>query len=193
MDTALVGKGSSDPRATIKVGGKTQKTECIKKNLNPVWNEKFIFHEADEQASVVITIEDLDMGGLSSDFMGKVVIPFAQLRKKKPIRIWKRLGNKLAKADTTQRGEIEILLHWKHNPDVKVHKKSGEGFIANMFGGEESDEEAEVDGLEVKESSKTKEQEEEEKKEKEEKDRKLKEVRCTVRRALLIKPFLMLI
>ena len=40
MDSSLVGKGSSDPRVTVKVGASTIKTECIKKNLNPVWNEK---------------------------------------------------------------------------------------------------------------------------------------------------------
>ena len=102
------------------------------------------------------------MGGLSTDFMGKVTIPLIQLQTKKPIRTWKRLGNKASKADTTQRGEIEILLHWKYNPAVKIRKQSSMSFLPNPFGHEESDEEAEVDNLDVKAAPKTKEQEDEE-------------------------------
>jgi len=160
---------------TVKVGSATRKTECIQKNLNPVWNEKFIFQEADLESAIVITMEDVDMGGLSTDFMGKVTIPLVQLQNKKPVRAWKRLGNKLSKADTTQRGEIEILLHWKYNPNVKIRKQSSMSFLPGLLGHEESDEEAEVDNLDVKESPKSKEQEEEEKKEKEEKEKALKE------------------
>ena len=41
MDSAMFGKGSSDPFATLKCGGRVEKTKVIKKTLAPVWNEEF--------------------------------------------------------------------------------------------------------------------------------------------------------
>ncbi|GMI00136.1 hypothetical protein TrVE_jg577 [Triparma verrucosa] len=167
MDSALMGKGSSDPRVVVTVGGVKKKTEVIHKNLNPIWNEKFVFEITDLESAVQIVVEDEDFGGVSADFMGKVVVPLLQLQSKKPMRAWKRLGNKAAKSDSTKRGEIEVLLHWKYNPQAKRRKQSSFGFM-NSFGlnAEESDEEADYDPASLEATPKT---EEEIRKEQEEK------------------------
>ena len=36
MDTSMFGKGSSDPLAILKVGGRAVKTKVVKKSLAPV-------------------------------------------------------------------------------------------------------------------------------------------------------------
>ena len=90
MDSALIGKGSSDPRVVMTVQGHKKRTETIKKNLNPVWNEKFILDVSDLESAITIQVEDEDLGGVKTDFMGKIVVPMLQLQSKKPLRAWKR-------------------------------------------------------------------------------------------------------
>jgi len=82
MDRSLTGKGSSDPRITLKLGKTTQKTTTIEKNLNPVWNEKYVFvcHSVEESLQVVV--EDVDM--LANDFMGKLTIAMEPLQVREP-------------------------------------------------------------------------------------------------------------
>jgi Ca2+-dependent lipid-binding protein len=83
MDRAMIGKGSSDPRAVITVGKETKKSETIEKNLNPVWLEKFVFETDNHEDSIVLKIEDVDFGGVKTDFMGKIVVPLIQLQNKR--------------------------------------------------------------------------------------------------------------
>lgn len=64
MDSALMGKGSSDPRVVVVVGSEKKKTEVMHKNLSPVWNEKFTFQINDLESSIAITVEDEDFGGV---------------------------------------------------------------------------------------------------------------------------------
>jgi len=70
MDKSFSGKGSSDPRINLKLGKTKFKTTTIEKNLNPVWNEKFVFPCYSVEESLEIVVEDIDM--LANDFMGKV-------------------------------------------------------------------------------------------------------------------------
>jgi len=178
MDRAMIGKGSSDPRAVVTVGKQSFKTETMEKNLNPVWLQKFVFETDSHEDSIVVQLEDVDMGGLKTDFMGKVVVPLIQLQNKQPLRAWKRLMNKAGKADATKRGEVEVLFHWRHNPEVKIRHSEAGGFgnmMASALGmAESSDEEAEE--AEAKEATpKNDEEIAKENEEREENERKLRE------------------
>jgi len=149
-------------------------------SLNPVWNKKFDFDIADPEASIILTVEDSDFGGVKHDFMGKITIPLHSLMDKEAMRVWKRLGNSKSKMDA-KRGELEVLLHWRYNKSKKdtVTRKSSDqgGFgagLANLIGlGESSDEEAD-DAPEPEANAKTAEELDKEKKEKDEAKEKLK-------------------
>lgn len=62
----------SDPFCKLKYEGKIQKTNVVRENLNPEWNESFDF-EYIPGASMNIEVFDWDFLG-SNDFMGTVVI-----------------------------------------------------------------------------------------------------------------------
>ena len=64
--------GLSDPFCKLKYEGKVQKTNVVRENLNPEWNESFDF-EYVPGASMKIEVFDWDFLG-SNDFMGTVVI-----------------------------------------------------------------------------------------------------------------------
>lgn len=51
--------GLSDPYCKIKIAKKKYKTKIISKNLNPVWNEKFVVDigEADEEVCFETAVE----------------------------------------------------------------------------------------------------------------------------------------
>jgi Ca2+-dependent lipid-binding protein len=118
-DTSIFGNGSSDPQVRLKiVGFDTQKTPFIRKNLNPVWNSKHTFRGVDDtSASVVVIVEDHN-DIKTPDFMGKISIPLAQFNDKKPMKQWYKLRNKEMEVDGVDRGEIELLFHWKFNLEV---------------------------------------------------------------------------
>lgn len=118
-DHSLFGAGSSDPQVRLKiVGFDQQKTPFIRKNLNPVWNSKHIFTgPSDSSLSLVAIVEDHNDIKLA-DFMGKVSIPLGQFDDKKPLKKWYKLLNKTLETDGIDRGEIELLIHWRFNVQV---------------------------------------------------------------------------
>lgn len=118
-DHSLFGAGSSDPQVRLKiVGFDQQKTAFIRKNLAPVWNSKHVFSGVDDSSlSLIATVEDHNDIKMS-EFMGRVAIPLSQFNDKRPQKKWYKLRNKALDVDGIDRGEIEILIHWKFN--VKV-------------------------------------------------------------------------
>ena len=122
-DHSMFGQGSSDPQVRLKiVGFEQQKTPYIRKNLNPVWNSRHIFPGVlDNALSLVVIVEDHN-DIKTADFMGKISIPLNQFNDKKPSKKWYKLRNKAMEADGIDRGEVELLIHWKFN--VKVNKES---------------------------------------------------------------------
>ncbi len=72
-----------------------------------------------EHAALDVVVDDYDLVG-ANDFMGRVRIPLAPLAKGAPHRAWYVLGDeKTGRPDgVTQRGQIELVLRWKHNPDT---------------------------------------------------------------------------
>eukprot|EP00164_Ancoracysta_twista_P009209 GFYU01013555.1.p1 GENE.GFYU01013555.1~~GFYU01013555.1.p1 ORF type:complete len:530 (+),score=138.25 GFYU01013555.1:166-1755(+) len=52
--------GKSDPYCVLELGEETQKTKIIFKNLNPVWDESFLFEVADPTHALVFNMYDHD-------------------------------------------------------------------------------------------------------------------------------------
>lgn len=67
MDT----NGSSDPYCVSKMGKHRVKTKAIKKELNPVWNETFIFPAKDVEAAVDGSAPRISFSLWDSDILGK--------------------------------------------------------------------------------------------------------------------------
>ena len=120
-DHAIFAAGSSDPQVRLKlVGFDQQKTPFIRKNLNPVWNSKHIFSGVmDSALSLVAVVEDHN-DIKTADFMGRVSIPLAPFNDKKPSKKWYKLRNKTLEVDGIDRGEIELLIHWKFSVQVDI-------------------------------------------------------------------------
>uniref|UniRef100_A0A672SIX2 Extended synaptotagmin-1-like n=1 Tax=Sinocyclocheilus grahami TaxID=75366 RepID=A0A672SIX2_SINGR len=60
-------KGKSDPYVKIQVGGETFKSQVIKENLNPVWNE--MYELPGQELTLEVFDRDMDM---KDDFMGRL-------------------------------------------------------------------------------------------------------------------------
>lgn len=79
-----------------------------------MWNEKFTWAPmSDIAASVRVTVEDKET--IKNNFIGRIAIPLAQFADKKPSKQWYKLLSKTYEDDGTERGEIELLIHWKYS------------------------------------------------------------------------------
>jgi Ca2+-dependent lipid-binding protein len=65
--------GTSDPFVVVKVNESVQKTQTIKKTLNPFWNKRFIFNIDNVPESLLLTCWDWDMLG-GNNHLGEVSI-----------------------------------------------------------------------------------------------------------------------
>lgn len=63
--------GKSDPYCVLKFAGQTQKSNFIKQELNPVWNEVFTFDVETGKELMVVEIYDKDDFG-TDDFEGRI-------------------------------------------------------------------------------------------------------------------------
>ncbi|GMH86935.1 hypothetical protein TL16_g10698 [Triparma laevis f. inornata] len=118
--------GSSDPVVTLSFDEEKKKSKTVKKNLNPVWMERFYFDRVLSTISknlVTLTIEDYDLDG--NDFMGKVTIPLVTLKDRKEMRIWMKLENEKGTNDGKERGEILLAARWVYDPKAKPPKVPG--------------------------------------------------------------------
>jgi len=70
MDWSLFGQNTSDPYATMRLGGITFTSKVINKNLNPRWNETHTFLVFDRHQKLDIELYDSDMN--ADDFLGQV-------------------------------------------------------------------------------------------------------------------------
>uniref|UniRef100_A0A8C1DC69 Extended synaptotagmin-like protein 1b n=1 Tax=Cyprinus carpio carpio TaxID=630221 RepID=A0A8C1DC69_CYPCA len=60
-------KGKSDPYVKIQIGGETFKSQVIKENLNPTWNE--MYELPGQELTLEVFDKDMDM---NDDFMGRL-------------------------------------------------------------------------------------------------------------------------
>ncbi|KAH8062218.1 hypothetical protein JL722_3131 [Aureococcus anophagefferens] len=97
-----------------------EKSTVKKKELNPVWQETFIFTCEDESATLHCTLDDYDpLSG--NDFMGLASVPVRTLANRKIHRGWHKLGPAKGKDDKgKKRGRLEMALRWKHNPSLVI-------------------------------------------------------------------------
>jgi hypothetical protein len=82
--TTFGGAGSSDPYVELVVGKQKQKTKVVKKDLNPVFVEKFSFKAADAQIPLQVLIHDHDDFG-TNDFLGRTTVTLKSLLGADPI------------------------------------------------------------------------------------------------------------
>ncbi len=126
MDKNLFSSGgSSDPFVKIKIEGfDSQKTKPIRKELNPVWNEKLVFPGVEaHDVSIQVTVEDYNDISTST-FMGRISIPIEKFDDMKPHTDWYSLRAKNQEADGVDRGEVQLKIHWKYNVKVAEDKRA---------------------------------------------------------------------
>ncbi|GFN89716.1 extended synaptotagmin-like protein 2 [Plakobranchus ocellatus] len=104
-DFKLVGKGTSDPYAVVKVGAKTVKTSIINNTLTPVWNETFelIVDSADGQLLYIDVLDD-DPGS-KDDELGRVSMDLSKLKNDGFEDEWLPL-------EGVKQGTIHVQLTW---------------------------------------------------------------------------------
>jgi len=104
-----VGKNirTSDPYAVLRLGKQIEKTQWIRKNLNPKWNETFTFENVDDLlADGALAVDVFDHDDLTSDdLMGVCDIPLARLQPGTELEMWYKLGKNARKFGVEQ-GEI---------------------------------------------------------------------------------------
>jgi len=78
---AMDKSGTSDPYVIIDVGKKSSKTKHISKNLNPSWNESFVFPVKDPiHEKVLLKVYDHNVFG-SAENMGEITVPVVNILK----------------------------------------------------------------------------------------------------------------
>ena len=126
MDTSMFGKGSSDPLAILKVGGRASavKTKVVKKSLAPVWDETHRFElaaaEAKTEGEIVVEVEDWDQTS-SNDLIGRIGIKLSDLlanRASYAAPKWYSLEDESGKPSPDTLGEVEVAIEWLHDPEV---------------------------------------------------------------------------
>ena len=122
----FTGAGSSDPLVRMAVGTSVALSSVKPMDLKPTWNERFAV-AADEFATTLeVTVEDhasTTGKAATSEFMGRASIPLLGLDSRQPVRAWYDLcdlpGKTKGKAAGTGRGQVELILRWRHNPALE--------------------------------------------------------------------------
>src|SRR3989338_551637 len=90
---------SSDPYVEIITSKKTQKTKVIKKNLNPVWNEEFIFDlENPKLDSIQFVVKDHDRFSKDDPLGQAKILSFSSFTMGEPNDVWLTLQDSVTDA-----------------------------------------------------------------------------------------------
>ncbi|XP_056606142.1 extended synaptotagmin-1 isoform X1 [Triplophysa dalaica] len=98
-------KGKSDPYVKIQIGGETFKSQVIKENLNPTWNEMYevvLTELPGQELSLEVFDKDMDM---KDDFMGRLKINLSEIISSQYINEWFTLND-------VKRGRVLLALEW---------------------------------------------------------------------------------
>ncbi len=79
--------GKSDPYVVLSFAGQTQKSNYIKQELNPVWNEIFTFDVETGKEIMEVTVFDRDDFG-SDDFEGRFEFDLEDFKDQSPHDLW---------------------------------------------------------------------------------------------------------
>jgi WD40 repeat protein len=79
--------GKSDPFVVVSVGHHSHKSRIIYQNLNPVWNERYLFDDFDFEQDIIVRIYDWDLLG-APEYMGHVAISLENLKLARKSHTW---------------------------------------------------------------------------------------------------------
>ena len=131
------------------------------------WDEELVWTELVNPAlSLTVIVEDHNDLKPTCDFIGAVAIPLNEFDTMKPVKRWYKLRTKDMTADGVERGEVELLIHWKFNIKVKEdmmkkeeknknsalgqlksNAKSFRNQINKLAGNQEEDSDDDMDGV----------------------------------------------
>ncbi|XP_062271705.1 extended synaptotagmin-1 [Scomber scombrus] len=97
-------KGKSDPYAKINVGEVSFKSNVVKENLNPVWNEMYqvvLRPQSGQEMQVELYDKDMD----KDDFLGRYKISVADIIQSQYIDQWFTLND-------VKSGRVRLILEW---------------------------------------------------------------------------------
>ncbi|XP_022601257.1 extended synaptotagmin-1-like [Seriola dumerili] len=97
-------KGKSDPYAKINVGEFAFKSNVIKENLNPVWNEMYevvLRPQSGQEMQVELYDKDMD----KDDFLGRLKISVADIIRSQYTDQWYTLND-------VKSGRVRLILEW---------------------------------------------------------------------------------
>ncbi|XP_051568880.1 extended synaptotagmin-1 [Myxocyprinus asiaticus] len=107
-------KGKSDPYVKIQIGGETFKSNVIKGNLNPTWNEMYeVVLTALPGQELTLEVFDKDMD-MKDDFMGRLKINLSEIISSQHINKWFSLND-------VKHGRVHLALEWL--PTLKQPEK----------------------------------------------------------------------
>uniref|UniRef100_A0A8C2GIE0 Extended synaptotagmin-like protein 1b n=1 Tax=Cyprinus carpio TaxID=7962 RepID=A0A8C2GIE0_CYPCA len=98
-------KGKSDPYVKIQIGGETFKSQVIKENLNPTWNEMYevvLTQLPGQELTLEVFDKDMDM---NDDFMGRLKMNLSDIISSQYINEWFTLSD-------VKRGRVHLALEW---------------------------------------------------------------------------------
>uniref|UniRef100_A0A672MNE1 Extended synaptotagmin-1-like n=1 Tax=Sinocyclocheilus grahami TaxID=75366 RepID=A0A672MNE1_SINGR len=98
-------KGKSDPYVKIQIGGETFKSQVIKENLNPTWNEMYevvLTQLPGQELTLEVFDKDMDM---KDDFMGRLKMNLSDIISSQYINEWFTLSD-------VKRGRVHLALEW---------------------------------------------------------------------------------
>uniref|UniRef100_A0A8C2JYW7 Extended synaptotagmin-like protein 1b n=1 Tax=Cyprinus carpio TaxID=7962 RepID=A0A8C2JYW7_CYPCA len=98
-------KGKSDPYVKIQIGGETFKSQVMKENLNPTWNEMYevvLTQLPGQELTLEVFDKDMDM---NDDFMGRLKMNLSDIISSEYINEWFTLSD-------VKRGRVHLALEW---------------------------------------------------------------------------------
>lgn len=104
--------GTCDPYVRLQLGNHRSKTKVVKKNLNPVWDEKFDFMVGELSEELIITVLNEDKY-FNNDVLGKVKVPLLKVLDGENLSLrtdWYQLQSKNKKSKTKKTGMNSIFL-----------------------------------------------------------------------------------
>uniref|UniRef100_A0A8C1DE37 Extended synaptotagmin-like protein 1b n=1 Tax=Cyprinus carpio carpio TaxID=630221 RepID=A0A8C1DE37_CYPCA len=94
-----------DPYVKIQIGGETFKSQVIKENLNPTWNEMYevvLTQLPGQELTLEVFDKDMDM---NDDFMGRLKMNLSDIISSEYINEWFTLSD-------VKRGRVHLALEW---------------------------------------------------------------------------------